>query len=135
MQVSEWDRVGTESGRSGDGAGTEWGRSGDGVGTEPGRSPAEEPDGEIERPSYGLGRPRGDGIGQVEHARAAFRRRQDAGVLEHRSVIGGQHAAQACEQGGLARAVGTDHPEYLSRPDRERHVGERGEVPVALCQP
>ena len=53
-------------------------------------------------------------------------------VQEDRARAGRLEAAEDLEQGGLARAVVADQPEYLAASQPQVHVGQRGHHAVAL---
>ena len=86
----------------------------------------------MESPPDGLRRPGRDAVGQIEHRRRAFGRRQDATVCFDGSAVGRQHAAETFEQRRLTGTVGADEAEHLARPDGKGHLAERGEVSVSF---
>ena len=51
----------------------------------------------------------------------------------HFAAIDGVEAGQGIEQGGLARAVGSDEAENLARIDLQRHIGQRLQAAESLA--
>jgi hypothetical protein len=74
-------------------------------------------------------------LGQEAEPRAR-RDRAESGA-EHRRLAGAglDQAEQHLERGGLARAVGTQETEDLSRPHGQGEIGDGELVPEALAQP
>src|SRR5689334_9985532 len=96
------------------------------------RESAKETRREIERPSQGLCRPGCDGIRNIEEPRRLTSWDHHLAVDGDRPSVARQHAREAFEQRRLAGAVGTNQAEHLTAPDRQRHVVQRDQRPIAL---
>ena len=83
------------------------------------RAAAEESEREVDRPAHRLCRPRHDGVGQIEERGAARAVAHRLTVVQQRSRVERQHAAEALEQRGLSGAVWTDQAKHFPGPDAE----------------
>ena len=92
--------------------------------------PSEKAGSEVERPPDRLRRPGCDAVGHVKEDGGPRAGRNNAIVVSQRAAVSRQHAGEALEQRRLPRSVRSDQTEDFARPDRKRHVGQRGEIPV-----
>ena len=94
--------------------------------------PPKNPMREIERPAHRLRRPRRDAVGHVEQHAERSRAPTDRPSARERAAVERQHARQAFEQRGLARAVGTDEAEHLARAHLEADIRQRRDSAESL---